>query len=165
MNDMAKKLSLAAATAALMVGIPGQALRAQPPTGVRAGALTCNVASGWAFVFGSTRDIRCAFSPVSGPVQHYVGRIDKFGPDIGYSGGGIVAWAVLAPTSNPRPGALAGDYGGLTAGATVAVGGAVSVLVGGSARTISLQPVTIEGDDGLNVAAGIEEMTLRPASA
>ena len=59
-----------------------------------------------------------------------------------------------------KRGALAGAYAGATASATVGVGAGANVLVGGFNRSITLQPVSIEGNTGLNVAAGIGEITL-----
>jgi hypothetical protein len=114
-------------------------------------------------VFGSTRDLKCTYSEDS-KVEHYTGHIDKFGVDLGYHAGGVVAWAVVAPTSNLGKGMLAGRYGGVTGGAAVGVGGAANVLVGGSGRTISLQPLSIEGIKGVNVAAGIEQIVLTTAT-
>ena|SRR5208283_2733953 len=164
MNKTAKKFLLAAAAATLAAGIPGQAVRAESYNGVKAGVLTCNVASGWSFVFGSSRDLKCTYSPVQGTVEHYVGPIDRFGVDVGYTAGGVIAWAVVAPSNDLSHGALDGKYGGLTAGATAGVGVAANMLVGGSQdalKTISLQPVSIEGNTGLNVAAGVAELTLK----
>ena len=60
----------------------------------------------------------------------------------------------------PAPGSLAGSYGGVTASATAVVGAGANVLVGGSNKTISLQPLSIEGNTGLNVAAGVAALTL-----
>jgi hypothetical protein len=128
--------------------------------GVQAGALTCNVASGFGFIFGSSKAVNCTYAPVGGAPQHYVGSINKFGVDIGYTQAGVLIWTVLAPTVAPPPGALAGTYGGATASATAGVGVGANVLVGGSNNTISLQPLSIEGNTGLNVAAGIAAMTL-----
>jgi hypothetical protein len=128
--------------------------------GVRAGVLTCNVASGWGFVFGSNREVRCDFSRNNGIEEHYTGHIDKFGVDIGYQHGGVLVWGVFAPTDHIGPGALSGHYGGVSASAAIAVGAGANLLVGGSDRTISLQPLSIEGMTGLNVAAGIGELTL-----
>jgi hypothetical protein len=145
-------LGLAAGT--LMIGTPAQA------QGVKAGALTCNVASGFGFIFGSSKAVNCTFSPNGGPPQHYVGSIDKFGVDIGYVQSAVIIWAVLAPTTNPGPGSLAGTYAGATASATVGVGVGANVLVGGSGNSISLQPVSIEGNTGLNVAGGVAALTL-----
>ena len=87
----------------------------------------------------------------------------KFGVDIGYTNGGVLIWGVFAPTTNMARGALAGSYAGATGSATVGVGVGANVLIGGSNRSISLQPVSIEGNTGLNVAAGIGAITLRLA--
>jgi hypothetical protein len=130
------------------------------PNGVKVGTLTCHVASGWGFVFGSSKEVNCNYSPNHHSSDHYVGHIDKFGIDVGYTSNGVVIWEVIAPTSNIGPGALAGKYGGVTAGATAGVGVAAHVLVGGFKHSITLQPLSIEGNTGLNVAAGIGAMTL-----
>ena len=160
---MGKKYLLAAAAAGLAIAsLPLINTPAQAAVGVRAGVLTCNVASGAGFVFGSDHAVSCTFFGTGGRVEHYSGNISKFGVDIGYTHGGVLMWAVLAPTDNPPPHALTGEYGGVTAGASVGVGGNVNLLIGGSNHEISLQPLSVEGEKGLNVAAGIAEITLRP---
>jgi hypothetical protein len=131
--------------------------------GVRVGVLTCNVSSGFGFIFGSSRSLNCTFSGAGGHYERYIGTINRFGVDIGYLRGGVLVWSVLAPTTALAPCALAGNYGGATAQATAGVGAAVNVLVGGSANSISLQPVSIEGTTGLNVAAGIASISLQCA--
>jgi Protein of unknown function (DUF992) len=135
--------------------------------GAQVGHLTCNVAGGWGFVFGSSKAINCTFARAGGRPEHYTGSINKFGVDIGYTQGGVLVWAVFAPTTNIAPGALSGNYGGATGSASVGVGAGANVLVGGSNRTISLQPVSFEGNTGLNVAAGIASLSLhyRPQAA
>jgi hypothetical protein len=143
-----------------MAGCLGAA-SAHAQGGVQVGVLSCNVSSGWGVVFGSTRDVNCTFSPASGTVEHYVGHISKYGVDIGYTQGGVIVWAVFAPTGNLAAGSLAGNYGGATASATVGVGAGVHALIGGFKNSISLQPVSIEGNTGINVAAGIAQMTLK----
>ena len=151
----------------LTVAFAGLALAALAPAqaevNVRAGVLTCNVASGAGFVFGSDKAVSCTFSGAGGRVEHYTGSIQKFGVDIGYTRGGVLMWAVLAPTNNPPPHALAGQYGGVTGGAAVGVGANANLLIGGSSHEISLQPLSVEGEKGLNVAAGIAAITLAPA--
>ncbi len=130
---------------------------------VQAGALTCDISAGLGLIIGSKRDVTCIFTPTQpGPREVYVGSITKFGIDIGATAGGQMAWAVYAPTTR-KFGALAGNYAGATASATVGVGAGVNVLVGGSDRTITLQPLSVEGNTGLNVAAGVTELALRPA--
>jgi hypothetical protein len=159
-DGMLRKLAIAICALGLAAGglIIGPPAHAQ---GVQVGVLTCNVASGFGFVFGSSRAVNCTYAPTGGgPPQHYVGAINKFGVDIGYLQGGVIIWSVVAPTANLAPGSLAGTYAGATGSATVGVGVGANVLVGGSANSVALQPVSIEGTTGLNVAAGIAEMTL-----
>ena len=127
---------------------------------VRVGMMTCDVAGGFGYVLGSSRDLQCTFSPAQGPAEHYAGRISKFGVDIGYVQNAVMVWTVLAPTVALSPGSLTGTYGGVTASATVGVGVGANVLVGGSSDTISLQPVSVEGGTGLNVAGGFASMSL-----
>jgi hypothetical protein len=155
---MVRKLGIALA---LVITLLAFAVPAYAQGGVRVGTLTCSVAGGWGFVFGSSKAIRCTLAPGGGHPEHYAGSINKFGVDIGYTQGGVLVWAVFAPTANLAPGALSGNYVGATGSATVGVGAGANVLVGGSNRTISLQPVSIEGNTGLNVAAGIGAMSLR----
>ena len=137
----------------LAFGTPAQA------QSVKAGIMTCNVAGGFGFIFGSSRTVNCTFAPNGVAPQHYVGAINKFGVDIGYVESALMAWAVLAPTTNPGPGSLAGTYVGATGSASVGVGVGANVLFGGG-NSISLQPLSIEGNKGFNVAGGIAEMTL-----
>ena len=159
---MCRRLSVAISTLTLVLGAFILAAPAHAQ-GARVGVLTCNVSSGFGFVFGSSRSLNCTFSGAGGHFEHYVGTINRFGVDIGYIKGGVLIWSVLAPTITPAPCALAGNYGGATAQATVGVGAAANVLIGGNANSISLQPVSIEGTTGLNVAAGIASMTLQCA--
>lgn len=146
----------AAAVAALLaVANPAAA------AGVKVGVLTCHVSSGWGFIFGSSKDLHCNFSPSGrGFGERYIGSVSKFGVDVGYTSGGVLVWDVVAPTSTIKRGALEGGYAGVTGSATVGVGAGANVLVGGFNRSITLQPVSIEGNTGLNVAAGIGEITL-----
>jgi hypothetical protein len=146
-----------------LVGALGaaQASQAQDrPAGVRIGTLSCNESSGWGFVFGASRSVRCTFSH-GDHVDHYTGDISKFGVDVGYQQSGVLIWEVVAPNDRPGPDTLDGHYGGLTAGAALGVGLDANALIGGSSRSIALQPLSIEGTTGLNIAAGIGELTLR----
>jgi hypothetical protein len=156
---MSRKFLSAAVVAAAAVALAAPASAAQG--GVKVGTLTCNVASGWGFVFGSSKDIRCNYRPSKRHSEHYSGSIDKFGVDIGYTEGGVMVWAVIAPTSDVRAGALEGSYAGVTAGASVGVGASANALIGGFDKSITLQPLSIEGNTGLNVAAGIGALHLK----
>jgi hypothetical protein len=152
-------VSTALMMAAIVLCVPSA--HAQDKATVRAGYLTCHVASGWGFVFGSSRDVKCAYARDKNYTEYYTGSITKFGADIGYLSSGVILWAVVAPTSNLDPGSLAGHYGGATASLSLGVGAGANVLVGGFKTSIALQPVSIEGQNGLNVAAGIAELSLK----
>lgn len=154
-----KLVSAALMIAAIVLCVPSA--HAQDKATVRAGYLTCHVASGWGFIFGSSRDVKCAYARDKNYTEYYTGSITKFGADIGYLSSGVILWAVVAPTSNLDPGSLAGHYGGATASVALGVGGGANVLVGGFKKSIALQPVSIEGQNGLNVAAGIAELSLK----
>ena len=159
---MFRKSALTLAVAGLALGTIAVETPARADAAVKAGVLTCHVDSGWGFVFGSTRGLRCTYSG-GGRNEHYAGKISKFGVDIGYLQSGVIVWGVFAPTTDLGAGALNGDYGGATGGASVGVGADANVLIGGSRREISLQPLSLEGDKGLNVAAGIAAITLKLA--
>lgn len=144
------------ALAVFALAAPAQAA----PHGVNVGTLTCNVASGWGFVFGSSKDLHCTFRQNNRHAEHYTGTISKYGVDIGYTEGGVLVWGVVAPSSDTRPGALDGDYVGASASATVGVGLGANVLVGGFDKSFALQPLSVSGNQGLNVAAGVGAISL-----
>jgi hypothetical protein len=159
---MSRRLRLAT----ILAGSVGLAAAFAPPAGaqgVNVGNLTCNVSSGWGFVFGSSRALNCTFAGTGGRYEYYAGNIMKFGVDLGYTQGGVMIWTVIAPAVNLAPGALAGTYAGGTASATVGVGVGANALIGGSGNTIALQPLSLEGNTGLNVAGGIGAIQLTPA--
>lgn len=158
---MVRKFGLAlVAASTILAGAAGFGPSAHAQAGVAAGVLTCNVSSGVGFIFGSSRDLSCIYSTTG---ERYVGSINKFGVDIGFTKAAVIVWTVFAPTAQLQPGTLAGHYAGATAGATAGVGVAANALIGGNGNTITLQPLSIEGNQGLNVAAGIADVTLRPA--
>jgi hypothetical protein len=155
---MRDKLGLAAVA---LIGCLAAGSAGAQEGGVKVGVLSCNVSSGWGIIFGSTRTVNCTYAPAKGVVEHYAGHISKFGVDVGYTQGGVIIWGVFAPTSDLAAHSLAGTYAGGTAGATVGVGAEVHALVGGFKKSVSLQPVSIEGNAGLNIAAGVAELTLK----
>jgi hypothetical protein len=129
--------------------------------GVNVGTLECHVSGGWGHVIASDQDMNCVFRPTDGGPEHYTGQLKRYGVDIGYTNDARLVWGVIAPSSSMARGALAGDYGGLAANATVGVGLGANVLVGGLDRSIALQPVSVEGNTGLRAAAGVGVITLR----
>jgi uncharacterized protein DUF992 len=145
---------------ALMIVSPAAG---QAPPGTKAGVLACMLSPSIGFIVGSRQTMACRFTPDGPfPPEPYVGTITTIGLDIGITGGGALAWAVFAPSAGPPPGALAGDYVGATGEITAGIGVGANVLFGGSNRTIALQPVSVEGQVGVNLALGVSGLALRP---
>ncbi len=160
------KQQLLWAGVAAVFAFAGQAHAAGSGSGTRVGTLACNVGGGWGMIVGSSRKLECTFTGSEGSgaaakSEAYEGKITKLGADIGYRAAGRMIWAVIMPTGDVGPGALAGSYGGATASATAGVGIGANALFGGSHDSISLQPLSIEGSTGLNVAAGVAGISLR----
>jgi hypothetical protein len=129
---------------------------------VRAGGLSCRLSPTVGLIIGSRQQIQCTFTPGrGGPVEYYSGQISRLGLDLGVTGGGRMIWGVFAGTSKLPPRTLAGSYVGASGDASLGVGGGANVLVGGSNRTISLQPLSLQGQVGVNLAVGVARMTLR----
>jgi hypothetical protein len=160
---MRKPISVFAALAGVAaVALPVPSV-AQAPDRTKAGTLTCDISAGIGLIIASKKDLTCMFTPSQpGPREVYTGSISKFGLDLGATTGGEMVWAVYAPSTR-RFGALAGHYGGAAAEATVGAGVGANVLIGGSDRTVTLQPLSVQGQTGLNVAAGVAELNLHPA--
>lgn len=159
---MGNFLNRAAALAAILTGVlaTGPLTRCASAESVKTGVLTCQVASGFGWILGSTRTMECKYAPGSGHTEEYIGTISKVGIDIGYLGACVIVWAVVAPNSSTGPGALAGNYFGATVQAAAMVGGGVNVLTGGFRNSIALQPISVMGNTGLYVGAGIAAMNL-----
>jgi hypothetical protein len=130
---------------------------------VQVGQLTCSVSAGVGLVVGSQKNVNCVFRGQPGePEEGYTGTITRVGLDVGFTSGGVIVWTVFADT-NRAAGMLAGTYVGATAEASVAAGLGANVLVGGSQRSVALQPLSLQGQTGINVAAGVGELELHPA--
>ena len=161
---MTRRLSLlmgAACFGAMTLTTPAPAA----PHGVKVGILTCHVHSGWGYVVGSSKGMDCSYKPRDRGPDYYKGNLSKLGVDIGYTSGGTLVWDVVAPSSDIRPGALEGDYAGATASATVGLGVGANALIGGFDKSIALQPVSVEGNTGLDVSGGIGAMSLKSETA
>ncbi len=133
-------------------------LPAHADGGVKLGVLVCDVSGSIGLILGGTEAASCTFQGPNG-AESYKGRITQIGLDIGVTAGAVMSWAVFAPGQVGK-GALAGTYAGATADASFAVGLGANVLVGGSQQSIALQPVSVEGSAGVNVAAGLASFKL-----
>jgi hypothetical protein len=127
---------------------------------IKAGLLTCDVSAGIGYIIGSHKDGSCAFPPEGpGRREDYDGSISKFGLDLGVTGPGLMVWAVFIDTT-AGPGFLAGDYVGASGEVSVAAGLGANVLIGGSNRSVALQPISVSGQIGINLAVGVANLHL-----
>ena len=133
---------------------------ALPP--VRAGILQCQGGQNVGFVVGSVTSLECVFKSEGRRPEPYIATVRRYGLDLGITAQTQLAWAVSAPNNRVSRGDLAGNYGGVGANASVGIGGGGNFLVGGPANSYALQPVSLQGQTGLNVAAGIADIQLEP---
>lgn len=137
---------------------------AQQPGSVQVGVLECRGGQNVGYVLGSNAQLNCVFQSAGGRAEGYIANIRRFGLDLGFTENTTVQWAAFAPTTRVPRGALAGNYGGVGTNASVGVGFGGNFLVGGQANSYSLQPISVQGQTGLNVASGIVQLELQPAA-
>jgi Protein of unknown function (DUF992) len=150
--------TLSIAITALMASIASA--NALPP--VRAGILQCQGGQNVGFVVGSVTSLECVFQSEGRRLEPYIATVRRFGVDLGFTEQTQLAWAVNAPSRAVGRGDLAGSYGGVGANASVGVGFGGNFLVGGAQNAYALQPISLQGQTGLNVAAGVADLELQP---
>ena len=151
-------LTLTIATLGLIA--PIVSANAAPP--VRAGILQCQAGQNVGFVVGSVASFECVFRSEGRRPEPYIATVRRIGLDLGVTAQTQLSWAVNAPTTRLGRGELAGSYGGVGANASIGVGGGGNFLVGGPANAYALQPISLQGQTGLNVAAGVAGLELQP---
>ena len=143
-----------------LLAFVAMASAAEANSGVKIGVLSCDIGGGIGFIIGSSKPVDCVYQPAGGGrAEHYSGSIGKLGLDIGVTSQSVMAWAVFAP-GETKKGALKGSYTGASAEATVIVGLGANVLVGGFHNGINLQPLSVQAQSGLNIAAGVASLSL-----
>lgn len=146
-------------TVALVAALTPAAASAQS---AKVGALHCHISGGVGMILVENQALDCVYEDASGaPPTHYIGRLTNVGLNIGINGPGEMVWGVVAATNSVAPGALAGDYVGAQGSVAVGAGAGGAVLVGGSNKTISLQPISVSAETGLNLSAGIGNLSLQ----
>jgi len=134
-----------------------------PQSWTQVGGLSCQVDPNVGFIIVGYQSMRCLFTP-NAPQEReaYAGALNTVGLNVGISAGGVLGWAVFAPTTGLSVGALAGEYIGVSGDVGIGLGAGANVLLGGSNRTIALQPISLQGSIALNVVAGLSSLKLRP---
>jgi hypothetical protein len=134
-----------------------------PQSWTQVGGLSCQVDPSVGFIIVGSQSMRCLFTPNTPQEREaYAGALNTVGLNVGISAGGVLGWAVFAPTTGLPIGALAGEYVGASGDVGIGLGAGVNVLLGGSNRTIALQPISLQGSIALNVVAGLSSLKLRP---
>ena len=157
---MRRSLLLAAMAASFALA---PSLNAQAPmTRVQVGVLECRGGTSIGFIVGSVTNLGCVLRVEGVPEDRYIATIRKVGLDLGITEETALAWGVYSPVARLGPGDLAGNYAGAQGSASLGVGAGGNVLVGGSNNSIALQPLSLQGQVGINIAAGLESLELRP---
>jgi hypothetical protein len=159
---MRRSFILAGAALTVLVASLAGAKAQQPIQRVQVGVLECRGGASVGFIVGSVTNLGCVLRVEGMPEDRYIATIRKVGLDLGITQESALGWAVYAPVARLGPGDLSGNYAGAQGSATIGVGLGGNVLVGGSANSIALQPLSLQGQVGLNVAAGLESLELRP---
>jgi hypothetical protein len=159
---MRRSINLAGVAGTLLLALSAAAHAQQPMQRVQVGVLECRGGSSVGFIVGSVTNLGCVLRADGMPEDRYVATIRKVGVDLGITQESALAWGVFAPSARLGPGDLSGNYVGAQGSATIGVGAGGNVLVGGSENSIALQPLSVQGQVGLSVAAGLESLELRP---
>ncbi len=157
-----RRLINLAGIAALLLVAPLASVNAQQVERVQVGVLECRGGASIGFIVGSVTNLGCVLRVNGRPDDFYVATIRKVGVDLGITQETALAWGVFAPAKWVGSGDLSGNYAGAQGSATIGVGAGGNVLVGGSNNSIALQPLSLQGQVGLSVAAGLESLELRP---
>lgn len=159
-NSRLSGLSVFAACAAIVTAVAAE--ETIPTAQLSVGMLTCKGKGSVGLILGSRQTLQCTYRPGGKkPPEHYTATVTKLGLDIGVKGAGTVIWGVLSSSTDLPAGALEGRYAGLSANASLGVGIGANALVGGSNKSVVLQPVSVQGQTGINLAAGIAGVKLK----
>ena len=150
------------ALAALTAGALGASRLASAQYKVELGTLECSSPGNIGLILGSKKSYTCRFVSIDGKhSEPYAATVLRIGLDVGITGKTEMVWSVLSTGKALRPGMLTGAYVGAAADVSVGVGAGAKLLVGGSRRSITLQPLSVQAQTGVNLAVGVAEMTIR----
>lgn len=159
MNKLVKT-ALAATLAFAFAGPIASAPSIAATQHIKVGVLTCAAGPKIGLLITSKQKLNCSFQPDNNEAEHYSGTIHEYGLDIGVTAASVIIWAVFAAQSDYKPGSLAGTYVGVSAEETIGLGLGANVLIGGSDKSIALQPLSVQGQAGLNLAVGVSKLEL-----
>lgn len=158
--------NLAPTCSAMLAGVllllPSEVSAGNEPAKIVAGTLTCKGEGSIGLIIGSKQTLSCTYGPAGKtPAQSYTATITKIGLDVGIKGASTMVWTVLSSTEDLPGEALEGKYAGVSADASIRIGGGANVLIGGSKDSVVLQPLSVQGQTGLNLAVGVSGLSLK----
>jgi hypothetical protein len=153
---------LGVAFAALVASVA--TANAQQQQGVRVGVLECRGGQNVGMVIASATTLECFFRSEGRRPEPYLAHVSRFGVDLGVTENTSLAWAVHAPTRRVGRGDLAGNYGGVGGNVSFGIGGGGNLLWGGSQNSFALQPLSLQGQTGVNVTGGVVGLDLEPVN-
>lgn len=151
----------AALAAAVAIALP-HAAQAQDAK-VAVGTLTCKGQGAVGMVLGSKENLTCTYEAAGGgAVRRFAGATTRIGLDLGVRGESTMIWTVLGTTTQAAGEQLGGSFAGVSADVAAGLGVGANVLVGGNNKSLVLQPLSVKGETGLNIAVGVSSLTLTP---
>ena len=132
--------------------------------GVRVGVLECRGGQNVGMVVASNTTLQCVYRGEGRRPEPYLAHVSRFGVDLGVTENTSLAWAVHAPTQRIGRGDLAGNYGGVGGNVSFGLGGGGNLLWGGSQNSFALQPLSLQGQTGVNVTGGVVGLDLEPVA-
>lgn len=128
----------------------------------RAGELVCRGGPSVGLIVGSSQRLSCTFrSFETGRRYTYSGSMRRIGLDVGVTSGSRLLWLVFSAQSRVKRSTLAGRYVGASGDASFGFGLGANILIGGRNSSITLQPLSVQGQTGVNLAVGVSSLTLR----
>jgi len=148
--------------ASAMMAVP--AFAGHSSAGTKIGILTCDAVPGSKLnlLVHSTTDVECTFNSTAGEgTEHYVGETGVgFGIDLKWDSESHLVFTVFAAEGSGSNKLSSGKYVGVGAEAAAGLGLGAHALVGGSNKSVSLQPA-IQAGVGVGASAGLTYLYLQ----
>ena len=127
------------------------------------GTLTCSLSASIGLVVGSQRNVSCLFRGTSGePDEPYTGTMTRVGLDVGLTTGSVI-FGRCSRTRTATKGCSPAPIPGRRQKCPLPLVSAPTSSSAGSNRTLALQPLSVQGQIGLDIAAGVGSLDLHPS--
>ena len=130
---------------------------------IEIGYLECDMTADGGNIIVTEQEFICVFdSAEEGFLKEtYTASITKIGLDLSQTTEEKIRWGVFAPAERYENGVLEGEYAGVSADVALGAGIGAKALVGGFKDSIALQPLSVSTQEGVGLALGVENLTLK----